>query len=232
MLVTEQFRTADGTVVGALIRHWTGTSLHTLVCVERTGDTSQPARDSGAPDAQPGADAQPGGDAQPRAAARPRDEAPAGEPALHAVESRIEFDSSDPFSFTHLVHLTPEGTHRISRAADAPADVLPGYAEFLVVRALAEADAGDSHEQVATVLDEATGELVPSIFRREGDQIVRRVGDQVQATHEVRDGQVVQTDWGDGFVSVVVLSEDDVLESVPHRVQQRTARFLDDIERK
>ena len=81
---------------------------------------------------------------------------------LHHVENRVEFDSDDPFSWTHYVH--HDGATFLEREHEAsdPGETVPSYAEWLLVHRLLQS--GD-REMAFTRLDEETGATSkPGVF--------------------------------------------------------------------
>lgn len=152
-----------------------------------------------------------------------------GNAGLYEVESRVEFDSADPFSWTHYVHRDNGAYRDRERHADDPDTSIPGHAVHALVEAVAAAGPGDSHEYTCHVVDEVDDTIAPAVVRREGNQVVVRVGDLV-TLHDIVDGVVARSVWGDDFVSEVVADADTALAGAPHQVQQRATRFLADLE--
>lgn len=142
---------------------------------------------------------------------------------LHHVENRVEFDSDDPFSWTHYVHHDGETFLEREHEASDPGDTVPSHAEWLLVHRLLQS--GD-REVAFTRLDEETGETAPAILVHEADEVVLYVDGRATNRHRVVGDEVLASDWG-GIGSRPVAEMAELVEGLDNQVAVRLRNFVD-----
>lgn len=142
---------------------------------------------------------------------------------LFHAESRIEFDSEDPFSWRHFVqHTGDEFLERDHEAGD-PGNVVPSYAEYLLVHELLRT--GDKQLEF-TRLDEGSGALQPARLVHDGDEVYLEVDGKVTNRHRVVGDEVLASDW-DGIGSRPVHDLGELLDGLDGRVAVAVRNFVE-----
>lgn len=141
---------------------------------------------------------------------------------LYHVECRIEFDDEDPRHWRHYVIHDESSFVERDHEPDDPADAVPGYAEFLLVRDLLH---DGEQEVVFTLVEESTGTMRPARLVHEADEVGLYVDGRLTNRHRVVGDEVIASDWA-GAGSRVVEDLDELFDGLDERVAVRVRNFL------
>lgn len=141
---------------------------------------------------------------------------------LHHVECRIEFDDEDPRHWRHyVIHDEASFVERDHEPND-PADAVPSYAEFLLVRDLLHSG---EPELAFTIVEESTGTMRPATLVHEADEVGLYVDGALTNRHRVVGEEVIASDWA-GAGSRVVEDLDELFAGLDEQVLVRVRNFL------